>query len=188
MSEKRFNPEKAQKLLSEERRERMNPERLMDQLGLEEGEVTADLGAGNGFFTIPFAKRTSTTVYAVDIEPKMLEMLKERADQEELDNIHYVVSDLEKIDVADQSVTKVMVSFVIHEVGDVKQVLDEIKRITRPGGEVMFIEWEAVETESGPPLDHRISSGALMEILSENGFSPEFISISPENYAVKGTL
>jgi len=188
MSEKRFNPEKAQKLLSEERKERMNPERLMDELNLEEGEVTADLGAGNGFFTLPFAKRTNSSVYAVDIEPKMLDMLKKQADQEQLDNIHYVVSDLENIDVADQSVTKVMVSFVIHEVGNVKRVLDEIKRITRPGGEVMFIEWEAVDTESGPPLDHRISSGALMETLNENGFSTDFISISPENYAVKGTL
>src|SRR5699024_4001908 len=53
----------------------------------------ATLVADTGFFTIPMAKQVQE-VFAVDIEPKMLRMLKENAAKVQLENIHYVESDL----------------------------------------------------------------------------------------------
>jgi 16S rRNA A1518/A1519 N6-dimethyltransferase RsmA/KsgA/DIM1 with predicted DNA glycosylase/AP lyase activity len=74
-----FNPEHADKLLDPKRIELLPPEKIIDELTLRNDDIIADLGAGNGFFTLPLAKNTSQTVYAVDIEPKMLELLKKRA-------------------------------------------------------------------------------------------------------------
>lgn len=187
MEDKRFDTEKAHVLMSEERKEKLPPNKIIDYLGVEANDTIADLGAGNGYFALPMAKKAKA-VYAVDIAPEMLEMLKVNADQEQLENIQYVESDLDEIQLGDDSVNKVMISLVLHEVPDLDKTLREIKRILQPGGQVLVIEFEAVETESGPPLHHRISADEMVRSLKENGFDAEVISLNPENYAVKATL
>ncbi|GAA0601433.1 class I SAM-dependent methyltransferase [Virgibacillus siamensis] len=184
MTDKRFNPEKAHKLMSADRRQKLPPEEVITYFNLDRNDRVADLGAGTGYFTIPMAKRTKE-VFAVDIEPKMLGLLKDIAGGEQVDNIHYVESDLDHIRLDDNSVDKVMISFVIHEVPDINQTLREIKRILIPGGQLFMIEWEAVETESGPPLDHRIPSEDMLRSLDNSGFEAESIQLNPENYAFK---
>jgi ubiquinone/menaquinone biosynthesis C-methylase UbiE len=81
MAEKRFDPSKAQVLFSEERRTLLPVEAVVQHLELVPEDVVADLGAGSGYFTIPMAKQVKGPVYAVDIEPKMLALLKERVRQ-----------------------------------------------------------------------------------------------------------
>lgn len=186
MSDKRFNPEKAKSLMRAERKKLLPPNKIIEHLNLASNDTVADLGAGNGYFTLPIAKKTKL-VYAVDIEPKMLDMLAVNADEEKIKNIQYVESDLEHIHLDDNAVDKVIISFVIHEVGSVKNTLQEIKRILKPGGEMLLIEWEAVQTESGPPLDHRIPSKDMVKTLKENDFEVELIQLNEANYAVKAT-
>ncbi|MGI8316981.1 class I SAM-dependent methyltransferase [Halobacillus mangrovi] len=188
MSEKKFNPSKADRLLSEERIENLQPEKIIDQLGVNKEDVIADLGAGNGFFTLPLAKRTKQNVYAVDLEPKMLELLKQRVEQEQLGNIRYVVSDLEKISLENKSVSKVIAAFVLHEVGSLTQALNEIKRILYPGGKLMVVDWEAVETESGPPIHHRVSSQEMLKVMRESGFEAQLVPWNEASYAIKATI
>lgn len=184
----RFHPDKADKLLSEKRKEQLPFVKIRQVMELDQHDVVADLGAGNGFFTIPIAKHTEGKVYAVDIEPKMLEILKERADKEQIENIDDVVSDLENIEIDDQSVDKVLISMVLHEVPNKEQALDEIKRILNPGGIAVFIEWEAIETEEGPPFHIRIPSGKLTEILQSHGFETTIFKLSSTYYAVKAKM
>lgn len=126
-----------------------------------------------GYFTIPMAKQTKETVSAVDIEPKMLEMLQENASKNHVDNIEYMGSDLNRIKLDEHSISKVMVSFVMHEVPNIDQTLSEVKRVLQPGGKLLVIEWEAVETASGPPVHIRISSENMVQILGMARFSYE---------------
>ncbi|EGL82346.1 Methyltransferase type 11 [Caldalkalibacillus thermarum TA2.A1] len=161
MTGHRFHPDKADKLVDPKRREKLNPDALLSKLGFKDGERIADLGAGNGFFTLPMAKISSEPVYAVDIEPQMLAKLKERAEKEGLDHIRYIESDLESITLEDHAVDKVFIAFVLHEVGNLSKALCEVKRILKPGGKGLILEWEAVEMEEGPPLHERIHSDAL---------------------------
>jgi ubiquinone/menaquinone biosynthesis C-methylase UbiE len=136
---------------------------------------------------LPFRqlKKRKKTVYAVDIEPKMFNFLKERADTEKIKNIKYVVSDLEKIDLDENSVDKAIVAFVLHEVSSLGQALNEFKRMLSPGGMLLVLEWEAVETEIGPPLHERISSEKMKEIFNQNGLHPELLHINEAIYALK---
>lgn len=188
ISEKRFNPEKADMLMGLERKKRLPPNKIVGLLNIEPDDAVADLGAGNGYFAIPMAKQSENTVYAVDIEPKMLEMLKENARKEQVENIKYVKSDLDHIQLDDQSVSKVMISLVMHEVPDINRTLREIKRILKPGGMVLIIEWKAVETESGPPVYIRISSEEMVRLLEKKGFVTEVISFYSEYYGVKAAI
>ena len=188
MSEKKFDPRKADKLLTKKRVDKLKPYELIDRLGVSESDAIADLGACNGFFTIPLAKVSKQDVYVVDIEPQMLDLLKYRVDQENLDHIQYVTSDLEDIALDEDIVDKIMVAFVIHEVTSIEKALSEIKRIMKPNAKVMFIEWEKVASDSGPPLDHRISSNELIKALETEGFSTEHITLNEDNYAVLAEL
>lgn len=187
MTDKRFNPKKANLLMSTDRKELLPPDKIIGHLDIRSNDIIADLGAGNGYFSIPMAKK-SKAVYAVDIEPKMLDMLKGNAKQEQLENIRYVESDLDEIQLDDDSVNKAMISLVLHEIPDTDKTLDEIKRILKTRGQILVIEWEAVQTESGPPLHHRIASKEMITILERNGFDAEVIPLNPDNYAVKAMV
>lgn len=55
----RFNPDKADKLLDRKRRELVPPEQVIKELNVNQENVIADLGAGNGFFTLPFIGKSN---------------------------------------------------------------------------------------------------------------------------------
>ncbi len=180
----RFNPEKASKLLDPKRKEQMPTEHILSLFDLKQGDIVADCGAGNGFFTIPIAKVTKAPVYAVDIEMKMLDYLREHAEEEEVENIKYVPADLAKTSLPDHSVEKIFTAFVMHEVPDLKAVLDEFKRIVKPDGTILAIDWETVESGGGPPLQEKLSSTDLQETFESNGFQVEKHMISEAVYAL----
>lgn len=184
MKGKRFNPEKAGKLMSAKRKQSLPPDQIIRNLDLKENDVVADLGAGVGYFSIPIAQKTNNTVYAIDIELEMLKMLKDNAAREHISNIQSLVSDLENIQLEDKSVDKVIVAFVLHEVPDLDKAIQEIQRILKPHGKALIIEWEAIETESGPPLHHRLPSQELVEMAKKYGFNARLFFPNEENYAI----
>ena len=65
------------------------PEKVLDHLLIKSGEVVADIGAGTGYFTMLFAKRVGKggTVYAVDVEESMVNLIVKRAKKEGYANV-----------------------------------------------------------------------------------------------------
>ncbi|OLO28507.1 SAM-dependent methyltransferase [Alkalihalophilus pseudofirmus] len=188
MAGERFHPSKADKLIDPKRYQLIDPKTTIQHLNINVGDIVADLGAGNGFFTIPIAQRTKTQVYAVDIEPEMLELLKERAKDANTNNIEFVVSDLEEIKLDNLSVDKAFVSLVLHEVPSLDKALMEIKRILENDGQILLLEWETVESEMGPPLHERISSVDMTEALKKHGFVVEMALQKEAIYGLIGKL
>ncbi|MFC4600271.1 class I SAM-dependent methyltransferase [Cohnella hongkongensis] len=171
MTERRFNPEHMKKLDNPERRKVLPPEQLLKLLEIGDHDVILDLGAGIGYFTLPVAKLTKGKVYALDVAPQMLQYLGKRAKEEQLDNIELLEGQIEGIPLAGQTVDHAIASFVLHEVEPLKKGLQEIRRVLKPGGTVLCIEWEKKQTEHGPPLHHRIDSNELMDELLGQGFA-----------------
>lgn len=167
----RFDPDKVHKLHDPKRQKMLPTEEIIRELGIAADDMVADLGAGSGYFTVPIAKVTREAVYAIDVEPKMLDILKENAAKEGVQNIQYLVNDLEQIELARDTVDKVIVAFVLHEVANLGKAIDEMKRILKPGGKGLVLEWEAVESEMGPPLAERIPSTELASTLQKHGFT-----------------
>ncbi|MDF0728635.1 methyltransferase domain-containing protein [Cytobacillus sp. S13-E01] len=181
----RFKPEKAQKLIDPKRMKLINPEQVIEMLNIQKSDIIADLGAGNGYFTIPLAKETNEMVFAVDIEPKMLELLNERAHNERVSNIQFIASDLENIQLKENSVNKAVVAFVMHEIPNMEKAIEEFKRIIKPNGRLVILEWEAVDSEMGPPLHERISSDKMKNFMLENGYNSTVISLNDVIYAIQ---
>ncbi|WP_241536016.1 class I SAM-dependent methyltransferase [Indiicoccus explosivorum] len=182
---KRFNPDNAHLLFSEERRASLPPEQVLRYLKVKREDEVADLGAGNGYFTIPLARLTDRVVQAVDIEPRMLAMLKENAEREQVGNIRFIESDLEALPLEDSSADKVLTTFAIHEVGDPEKMLQEIRRILKPGGMLLLTEWEEVEMREGPRKSQLIPSGKLLAAVSRSGFAAERIRLNSAQYALR---
>ncbi|MBS4174497.1 methyltransferase domain-containing protein [Bacillus sp. FJAT-49736] len=184
MAGHRFKPEKAAKLLDTNRKQLIPQEKVVELLSIEENDIVADLGAGNGYLTLPYAKETSQSLYAVDIEVKMLELLKERAAKEGIYNIQYIESNLEEIQLQDNSVDKAVVAFVMHEIPNMEKALGEFKRILKPGGRLLILDWEAVEAEVGPPIHERISSEDMRKFMIEKGYKSEVVPFNSDVYAI----
>lgn len=172
MAGRRFNPEKAAKLLDPKRVELLPSDQFIDMLNINESDHIADLGAGNGFFTIPFSEATKQTVYGVDISSDMLEALKTRVEEKNIENVEYLLSNLESINLPDACVEKVFAAFVLHEVPDLNQAISEIKRILKPNGRAVILEWKKVdEVTMGPPNHERMQSEDLANQFKEQGFT-----------------
>lgn len=184
----RFNPEKASKLLDPKRKEMLPPDKILPLFDLQLGDIVADFGAGNGFFTIPIAQKTKATVYAIDIEPKMLAGLDNHASQHGINTIKTITADLANTTLDNESVDKIFSSFVMHEVPDLVAVMKEIKRILKPDGKILILDWEAVEMNQGPPLHERIPSNQLKKAFEKQHFKVEKQMINSGIYALKMTI
>ncbi|UCZ53567.1 class I SAM-dependent methyltransferase [Bacillus shivajii] len=169
MAGHRFNPEKAERLLDPKRKELIDSEWVADLLALPAEGNAADLGAGNGYFTLPLAERTKGEVYAVDVEPEMLGMLGVRATEQGFENVGFIEADLEEIPLADECVDSIVAAFVMHEVDDRVKAFHEIKRMLRDGGKAAIVEWARVEGEVGPPLHERLAPEELKKDIESAG-------------------
>ncbi len=179
----RFNPQHIDKLNSPQRRKMLPPERMLVELDIQSENTVVDIGCGPGYFSIPAARMTEQTVFGVDISPEMLDFLLTKAAEEGIHNISAIESSAEHIGLPNQSVDRIICSFVLHEVDDFNLALNEFGRILRPGGKILVIEWEKKATQFGPPVHERIEAGALESNLQNLGYSCRRIQPNPDQYA-----
>lgn len=170
MSAHRFSPSKVHKLESPERYKRFPPKDLLTTLGVKYGDKVLDLGAGSGYFAIPAAELTKNTVYALDIEVKMLDVLKEKMNTKQLTNIELVTGRVEQIPLEDESVDYVVASMILHEVDSLHEGLKEIHRVLKKGGRCLCLEWIKRESKQGPPIEHRIHHEDMREAIEKRGY------------------
>ncbi|MFW5946413.1 MAG: class I SAM-dependent methyltransferase [Candidatus Natronoplasma sp.] len=183
----KYDPKHAAFLDSEERKERLNPEKVISLLDLKEEDVIVDLGAGTGFLTIPLSKIAEYgKVYAVDVQEEMLKELKKKCDERGCGNIDIILSEEGNIQIEDEVADKIYILNVLHEISDM-ETLDEIYRISKNGGMVCIVDWDRdVITERGPPTHERLTLEEATELLRENGFHIIDKGKWEDHYWIKG--
>ncbi|WP_026570537.1 class I SAM-dependent methyltransferase [Sediminibacillus terrae] len=168
-----FSYQKADQLLNPEREELVPINQVIDLLGLQGNEKVIDLGAGNGYLTIPIAKQTDDRVVAVDVQEEMLVQLADRAVDQGLENIDRMPSGIDYLNFPDNSFQRGVAAFVFYEVDELEKALQEIHRVISEEGRLLIIEWEKSDHEEGPPMDVRLPKEALQEKLEKTGFNVE---------------
>lgn len=179
-----FDPKKAEKLVEPSRQETVPVEKVLELLQLSGEEKVADLGAGNGYLTLPIAQETKDRVTAVDLQFEMLELLASRAEGEGITNIERMKSSLDSLNLPDASFNRALTAFVLHEVPDLHQTLKEVHRILMENSRLLILEWEKADGEQGPPKSHRIASNELAEKVAEEGFDVEVGHLNNEVYYI----
>jgi ubiquinone/menaquinone biosynthesis C-methylase UbiE len=121
----------------------LNPNEVLKQLKLKETMIAADFGCGSGGWVIPLAKKLEDgKVYAIDILEEPLSALKSKAKLEKLSNIETIQADIERgIPLTSASVDLVLMTNLLFECEDKKRVLSEGKRVLKPGGRILIVDW-----------------------------------------------
>lgn len=165
----KFTPQNWERLLSNERRRLLDPDKFLDGTDIREGDTVADIGAGPGFFTLPLAERVGPTgkVYALDVAPEMVDQLKLRGLPPQ---VEILLSGESSLPLPDAVADIALLAFVLHEVHDQTRFLAELRRVLRPAGRLVLLEWIPQEEPTGPPLHERIAPEDASRILTVAGF------------------
>ena len=159
--------------LTRESRDREEDSRTMlKMLGLKEGSVVCDLGAGNGFYTLPIAKAVGEKgkVFAVEIQPEMLRFLKKRAAAQKVENIEYILGTLVDPKLPDNSQDIILMVDVYHEFSHPAQMLAKIRKALKPDGRLVLVEFRAEDDKVPIKPLHKMSKKQIDLELTANGF------------------
>ena len=164
------------------------PKRILKTLGIDNSiRNIADFGCGYGTFTIPVAQVVKGKVYALDIEPEMIEETKRKAEEGKLGNVEVILRDfiskgsgLEK-----ESVDYVML-FNILRTDKPERLLREAYRILRDGGKLGIIHWNYDSTTPrGPPMEIRPKPEQCIKWARNSGFNhPLKYDLKPYHYGI----
>lgn len=175
MSDKIFNPNSIHKLEDPERLNWLPPQDVIRLLNLTSGMSIADIGAGSGFFALPFARAIEPGgwLFAVDLQLEMLEFLRAKLHSAGSPrNLELIAGEATATNLKDASCDLVFLGNVWHELDDHARVLREMARILRSGGWVAILDWRTdVPNPPGPPAGHRVAAADAVAALQTAGWT-----------------
>jgi ubiquinone/menaquinone biosynthesis C-methylase UbiE len=122
-----------------------DPVKNLKAFGLREDNIVADLGAGTGYYSLEVAKIVPRgKVYAVELQKDFLTTIKSRVAEARLQNVEIIWGNVEKkggTKIADQVADAVIASNILFQVEDKEKFIEEIKRILKPKGRVLLVDW-----------------------------------------------
>lgn len=146
------------RLASSERDAWQKPDELVAALRLQPGQVACDVGAGPGYFALRLARAVgeSGLVYAVDVEPRILDALRERLAQGPRNVVPVLALAADPL-LPPRACDLILVVNTFHHFPDPPSYLRRLARSLRPGGRIVNVDYEKKETPFGPPLAQRVS-------------------------------
>lgn len=124
--------------------------RVIDACGIKAGMKVADVGAGTGFYSRLFASEVGDTgwVYAVDIVPKFLQHINQKAQEDNVSNLTGVLCTDRSIRLPASSVDVVFICDTYHHFEYPKSTLASIHSALKPGGTLVVIDFDRIPGES----------------------------------------
>lgn len=157
----------------EGRAEKEKPELVIQAMELREGMTVAEIGAGTGFFARRIAKAVGPTgkVYAEDIQPEMLELLKKNIEKEGVSNVVPVLGTETDPKLPPQSIDRILLVDVYHELQKPEPMLAKMRESLAPGGTVILVEYRLEgETAADINIKHRMSVEQVLAEWTAAGF------------------
>jgi ubiquinone/menaquinone biosynthesis C-methylase UbiE len=148
------------------------PHEVLMALDLKAGETIADIGSGSGYFTLRFAAHVGDTgrVFAVDIDPEMIRYLNRRVRDAGVRNVQTILAEPDDPLLPDASVDRFVVVDTWHHIEKPVDYLGLMKKMLKPGGRVVMIDFQKKPLPFGPPLEMKIAREDLIRQMEANGF------------------
>jgi len=147
-------------------RDRLRPRmEVVKEVGIKSGFKVLDYGCGPGGYIAPVSELIGQdgTLYALDVMPVAIEMVKKLTSKKKFQNVETILSDC-KTGLPDDSIDVVLLYDVFHDLEDQDSVLTELRRILKPEGTLSFSDHHLNETE----IISKITSQGLFQ-LSKKG-------------------
>ena len=147
------------------------PDHVMDALGIGEGSVVADIGAGGGWFTIRLARRVGPngTVYAEDIQPQMIEAIERRVTREGLRNVRTVAGTPLDPKLPRGKLDAALIVEAYNEMEQPVVLLRNVGLALKPDGRLGIIEHKKDGLGPGPPLEERVDPERIVRDAEQAG-------------------
>ena len=155
-----------------ERIESEKPEELLDLLGIKEGDVVADIGAGAGFFSLRAAERVGRTgkVLAVDVQPEMIDGLRMMMKKFGHENIVPILGSVDDPKLPADSVDHVLIVMAYHEFSHPVEMMRHVRNAMKRDGQMLIVEYKAETTDSRVDALHKMSEAEIMQEMPALGF------------------
>lgn len=162
------------------RRSWQNPDQILQEIGLETGMTFVDMGCGEGFFAVQAAKKVGPKgrVYAVDGNPEAISRLQRTAMGDGLKNIVARVGPAEETVFCESCADYVFLGIVLHDFADPSLVLQNARRMLKPTGKLVNLDWKKIHMDFGPPYEIRFDEDEAAALIRKNSFAIEEVKDS----------
>jgi predicted methyltransferase len=161
------------------RDEKLQPNRIMDILGIKEGSSVADIGAGSGWFTVRAARRVGNggIVYAVDINRDYLDYIEKRSKREGLINIRVILGNEDDPLLPPKSVDAVLLLKTYHEIAQPIRLLKRTRAAMNAEALLGIID------RNGKGDDHGVDKEVVIKEAERAGFVlvNQYDFVKPDN-------
>jgi SAM-dependent methyltransferase len=159
-------------LVRPEREAEENPEGALDALGLKPGMIVADVGAGVGYMSLRMARRITPggRVWANDLQPEMLRMLRDNAAKAGAANIETVQGTETDPKLPRNTMDLVLLVDVYHEFSHPREMIRGIREALKPDGRLVLLEYRKEDPKVPIRIEHKMTVDEVKAELAADGF------------------
>jgi ubiquinone/menaquinone biosynthesis C-methylase UbiE len=120
------------------------PDRVIESLAIKRGDNVADLGSGGGYFTFRLAKAVGPngTVYAVDVDSDMIQLIQRQAKEKDVRNIDVILAKPDDPLLPAKNVDLIFTADTYHHINDRVNYFARAKKYLRPTGRIAVIDFD----------------------------------------------
>jgi SAM-dependent methyltransferase len=159
-------------LVRPEREAEEHPDQALDAMNIKPGMTIADLGSGVGYMTLRMAKRVGPTgrLYGVDLQPGMLDKLRENAKAANITNVVPVLGEPADPKLPEGQIDMILMVDVYHEVSEPQAMLRKIRQALKPDGRLVLLEYRAEDPAIPINPDHKMTVEQVRAEIEPEGF------------------
>lgn len=159
-------------LVRPEREAEEAPDAALDAIGIPRGATVADVGAGAGYFTWRMAERVGPTgkVYANDIQPEMLDLLRKNIAARHLTNVETVLGTEDDPKLPTGQMDLILLVDVYHEFSQPQKMLRKMRESLKPDGRLVLLEYRKEDPNVPIRPEHKMSVEEVRAEVQPEGF------------------
>ncbi|WP_405199177.1 class I SAM-dependent methyltransferase [Christiangramia sp. LLG6405-1] len=143
-------------------------------MNIQPGDTIADVGAGSGYHAFKMAKlATEGFIYAVDIQPEMLQAISVKQSEQQVNNIQTIQGSEKSINLDENSVSKILLVDVYHEFNFPKEMIESMHKSLTSDGKIYLIEYKAEDANIPIKEIHKMSEKQAVKEFEASGFRLE---------------
>jgi ubiquinone/menaquinone biosynthesis C-methylase UbiE len=167
-----MGPAGADWLVRPEREQEEQPEKAIAALEIPKGGTVADIGAGVGYYSWRLAEVVgpSGRIYANDIQPEMIRLLKQNIKAKSISNVIPVLGTVDDPKLPKNAIDLALLVDVYHEFSEPQKMLDRIRESLKPGGRLVLLEYRKEDPKVPIRPEHKMSVADVKAEVEPEGF------------------
>jgi SAM-dependent methyltransferase len=144
---------------------------LLKNMDIQSGDIIADIGAGSGYHVFKMAPAASAgQIYAVDIQPEMLEEMSNRKQVNGIQNVNLIQGTEQSVNLPENTIDKILMVDVYHEFNYPIEMIAAMRQALKQDGEIYLIEYRGEDPNIPIKTIHKMTEAQSVKEFEANGF------------------